>query len=114
MAKLALKAPETFPGTVSIPVAGGKPVKVGFVFKHRTRAGLDTYLEELRAPRPEGDGAAPIEREVEAVMKVAVGWEMDEPFDADNVRTFLDNYHKAAWAIGNAYINELMQANEGN
>jgi len=110
MAKLALKAAPTFKAQVEIPVAGVKPVKMEFTFRHRTRKELDVYLADLRAKQAEGGNAD----EVAAVMDVAIGWENDEPFNAENVGEFLDSYHKAAWAIGNAYITELMQAREGN
>lgn len=109
MAKLALKAPPTFKGKVKIPVAGGAPVEVVFDFKHRTREQLDGHIAEAR-DKP----GASIDDEVEAVMKVATGWDLDEPFNAENVKELLNNYHRASWAIGTGYISELMQAREGN
>jgi hypothetical protein len=115
MAKLALKAQPTFLAKVAIPVPGGAPVEVEFTFKHRTRAELETYLAELRETKADGKGKAKAgNEEVTAVMNVAIGWEMDEPWNAENVGVFLENYHKAAWCIGTSYITELMQAREGN
>jgi len=119
MAKLALKAQPTFKGKVAIPVPGGAPVEVEFTFKHRTRAELEVYLNELRELQEPAEGKAKSKnnignQEVIAVMNVAIGWEMDEPWNAENVGVFLENYHKAAWMIGTSYISELMQAREGN
>lgn len=109
MAKLTLKAPATFAGKVSIPVAGGVAVEVGFTFKHRTRQELDAYFAEQRdAPNQSTDD------EVASIMKMASGWDLEEPFTAENVGVLLDNYHKAAWAIATGYLSELMQAKAGN
>lgn len=131
MAKLSLKAPPTFKGKVKIPVAGGATVEVVFDFKHRTREELDAHMAALRArsvpppaaPQAEGQDKPvelPMPREVTMddevadVMAVATGWDQDEPFNAENVRVLLNNYHRASWAIGMAYMVELTQAREGN
>ncbi len=109
MAKLSLKASPTFPAKVGIPVPGGAPADVQFTFKHRTRAQLDQYMAELKAL---GDDS--VDNDVAIVFKVADGWDMDEPFNEANVRIFVENYHKAAWVIAQAYITELLQAKTGN
>lgn len=131
MAKLTLKAPPTFKGKVQIPVAGGAAMEVVLDFKHRTREELDLHLAAARARVAPPVAAAPVEGqdapveapkrreitmddEVADVMDVATGWDLDEPFNAENVRTMLNNYHRASWAIGMAYMVELTQAREGN
>jgi hypothetical protein len=131
MAKLSLKAPPTFKGKVKIPVAGGAEVEIVIDFKHRTRDELDQHMADMRAkvaPPPvvqpvEGTDAPAVipkareitmDDEVADVLNVASGWDLDEPFNAENVRTLLNNYHRASWAIGMAYMTELTQARQGN
>ncbi len=131
MAKLTLKAPPTFKGKVKIPVAGGATVEVVFDFKHRTREELDAHMAAVRAKVAPLVAATPVEGqdapvelptpreitiddEVADVMAVTSGWDLDEPFNAENVRVLLNNYHRASWAIGMAYMVELTQSREGN
>jgi hypothetical protein len=109
MAKLSLVPNPTFQAKVAIPVPGATPVEVEFTFKHRDRSALDVYLAELKELTGES-----LENDVAIVLKVVSGWELDDPFNADTVRTLVGSYHGSAWAIANTYIRELMQAKLGN
>lgn len=103
MAKLTLVANPTFKAKVGVPVAGGSPVEVEFVFKHRTKTALETWVAS-RAERSD----------VESVTDMASGWELAEEFNAANVETLIENYGGAGLAIFKAYVDQLVQARLGN
>lgn len=103
MAKLVLTASPTFSANVLIPVPGKKPVPVEFKFKGRTKDEFRAFLDGL-ADREDAD----------VVLDIANGWELDDPFDADNVALLLQSYIGAARAIIEKYINELTSARLGN
>lgn len=103
MAKLSLKAKPTFRAKVGIPVAGGNPAQVEFTFKHRTK----TELEKFTGSR---GGVA----DVDSVLEMVEGWDLEEEFDRDSVGLLLENYAGAALAIYVAYVDELLQAKRKN
>lgn len=105
MAKLALNPSPTFSAVVQIPVAGAAPVGVSFTFKHMMREPFGKLLEEL------GKGDVP---KVEALMKVACGWELDEPFDAEHLQMLCDAYLAAPRAILDKFIEELSEGRVKN
>jgi hypothetical protein len=43
-----------------------------------------------------------------------VGWELDEPFNDENIQLLLDNYLGAARSIVSTYYTELAAAKKGN
>jgi hypothetical protein len=103
MAKLSLKAAPTFKAKVGIPVAGGNPVPVEFVFKHRTKSDLEKFIA-ARA------GAS----DLDSICEMLDGWDLAEPFDREGVEALLENYAGAALAIYVAYVDELLQAKAKN
>lgn len=103
MAKLSLKVAPTFPCNVAIPVAGGIPADVQFVFKHRTKTELAEFVK-ARADKTD----------VQAVMEMAEDWELEDEFNAKSVELLLENYIGAALAIWHAYIDELTRAKAKN
>lgn len=103
MAKLTLQAAPTFRAKVGIPVAGGSPVPVEFVFKHRTKSELEKFMAS-RA------GAS----DVDSVMDMIEGWDLAEAFDREGVELLLENYGGAALALYVAYVDELLQAKRKN
>lgn len=102
-AKLKLVADPTFKASVDIPVPGGSSVPVVFEFKHRTREALADFLKTVDTLTHDA-----------AVMAVANGWDLDEPFNEKNVAALVQNYLGASNAICNAYLRELTQAKLGN
>ena len=103
MAKLTLTASPTFTAKVAIPVPGAKAVPVEFKFKGRTK---DEFKELL-------EGMA--EREdVEAILEVASGWDLEDVFNEDNVEKLVQNYIGSAKAILEKYITELSAVRLGN
>lgn len=103
MVKLTLKANPTFRAKVGIPVAGGAPISVDFTFKHRTKSELDKFMKSR------GDVS-----DVDTVMDMVEGWELEEKFDREGVELLLENYAGAALALYLAYIEELLQAKRKN
>lgn len=108
MAKLTLASEPTFTAPVLIPVPGASaPVPFRVTFKYRTRDELEAHIKYTREHAEDID-------DVDLILGVAEGWELDEPFDKENVATFLQKYHAAAQAISVAYIDELTKARAKN
>ena len=51
---------------------------------------------------------------MDVVLDIASGWDLDEPFEKQNVELLLQNYLGAARAIIETYINELTSARVKN
>lgn len=101
--KFTLVAKPTFAAKVSIPVPGDAAEPVEFTFKHRTRDDFKTLVEGMA------------EREdVELLLDIASGWELDEAFDAKSLNTLIQNYPGAARAILQTYLAEQSGARLGN
>lgn len=103
MAKLTLTASPTFTATVKIPVPGGKASPVEFKFIGMTKENFKAWLETVTD-----------KEDVPAIMEIASGWDLDDPFNADNVARLVDQYIGAAKVIFETYINELSAARLGN
>lgn len=99
---ISLTAPPTFKAKVPIPIPGGEPVPVEFTFKHRTKDALSEFLK-----------AAPDGKDADIVMSVVTGWDLDDAFTRENVETLLDNFHGAARAIVEGYLEELAFPSQG-
>ena len=103
MAKLTLTASPTFKATVKIPVPGGKAAPVEFKFNGQTKDQFKAWLEKL----------ADME-DLDALMEIVSGWDLEDPFNADNVSQLLQSYVGAARVILETYINEISAARLGN
>lgn len=103
MAKLSLNAAPTFKAMVAIPVAGGDSVEVLMTFKHRTKDDLEAFTNSL-AGKPDH----------ETFMEMVEGWELDDPFNADSVKTLLQNYIGSGLAAYKKYVDELYKHKTGN
>lgn len=101
--KFVLDPAPTFKAPVDIPVHGGATVPVVFEFKHRTRDEIDEFFKSI-AERPVED----------SILEVAVGWELDDEFNAGNIRRLCQNYIGAPSAIANAYTDQILQRRLGN
>lgn len=103
MAKLQLTASPTFKCNVLIPVPGKKPVPVEFNFKGRTKDEFKAFIDTL------GD-----REDVDMILDIATGWELEEAFGRDSVELLLQNYLGSARVIIEKYIGELTAARLGN
>ena len=103
MAKLSLVAKPTFLSKVQIPVAGDKAVSVLFTFKGRTREAFKAFIESLTD-----------REDVDVVLDIASGWDLEDAFNKENVELLTQNYLGAARAIIEAYLSELTAARTKN
>jgi hypothetical protein len=103
MARLQLTPAPTFQGKVSIPVAGAEPAQVVFTFKHRTRAELSPWVQDV-ATRDD----------VDTILQCATAWDLPEPFTREKVAELVQNYIGAPALIFDFYVQELTRAKLGN
>lgn len=113
MAKLALKANPTFEVKVGIPTHGGEPVEVSFTFKHKTRTQYDAFAKEF-SEREVKSSEDSIAADVDYIMAICCGWELDDEFNAANVRELVENRVAVSAALSAAYTQTLMQVKLGN
>lgn len=110
MAKITLKADPTFIAPVPVHVPGKGDVKVNFTFKHRTTDEFNDWVEEGRKRSAAGETID----DALYIQQFVVGWDLDETFNAENLSLFLRNFHRAGFALGEAYARELTGARLGN
>ena len=103
MAKLTLTVAPTFLAKVAIPVPGAKPAQVEFKFKARTKDEFKEFIEGMGETE-----------DVDAILDMATGWELDDAFNKDNVEKLVQNYIGSARAILEKYITENSGARLGN
>ena len=101
--KFSLTANPTFKALVDVPVPGGKSAAVEFTFKSRTRDEFRLFIDGL------GDRL-----DVDVIMDMASGWDLEDPFDQANVELLTQNYLGAARAVIEKYLSELTAARVGN
>ncbi len=117
--KFSLVAAPTFKAAVGIPVAGSVPVKVEFTFRHRTK---DAFTEFMKANSSTDDldvicgRSNPVNGDelADTALGICTNWELEEPFNRDNVEVLLQNYPGAARAIVDKYVAEAGQVRLGN
>lgn len=93
--KLQLTPNPTFKAKVPVPVAGSVPVHVEFTFKHRDKEALAEFHASLKDLE-----------DVDLILAMASGWELDDPFDAEHIAQLTGNYVGSALAILEKYIAE--------
>lgn len=103
MAKLKLNPEPTFKAKVGIPVPGSRPAEVLFTFKHRTRDEVIAWVEGSRDAT-----------DVDSVLDVVVGWELEDEFNRENVERLCNNYPGSGLVIISAYLDELRGARVKN
>lgn len=103
MVKLTLKPDATFRHTVYIPVPGGEPAPVEFVFKQRGRKAMAAFTEKHKKAWT-----------VDTVLDCAEDWDLAESFTRKNIKLLLENYPQALFAVVDGYIDEVFNARQGN
>lgn len=101
--KFSLTTNPSFKAKVLIPVPGKAAEAVEFTFKGRTREEFKELIESIKD-----------REDVDVVMSVASGWELDDTWDKENVELLTQNYLGAARVIIEKYLSELTQARLGN
>ena len=94
MPKFSLIAKPTFDATVIVPTPSGESAEIRLTFKHRIKSDLEKWVSQER-------------NDVDAILEVANGWDLEEPFNAESVELLVQNYLAAPEAIVKAYIEEL-------
>lgn len=103
MAKVTLNPNPTFTAKASIHVPGGRKADIEFKFKYRDADEFKAFTESLEG-----------KKDVEILMEIASGWDLDEPFDAKNVELLTKKYIGSARSILEKYIDELTGARAKN
>lgn len=101
-AKFSLIPSPTFKSAVEIPCHEGPVTKPVFTFRHRSRAEID----ELIADKEISD--------VDLMMAICVGWDIEAEFSKANVELLCQNYMMAPRLIYMAYLNALSEGVKGN
>ena len=115
----------TYEHAVDIPTPDGKGLKVTFTFKYRDREGIaklfDGYHEKSRAISEGEDTRTTDEavrqaigNDVETLLDIAEGWNIDAPFNTENLRKMCTKYAGAAMAVVTDYRISLTQGRLGN
>jgi hypothetical protein len=101
--KLTLTASPTFKAIVGIPVAGGADVPVEFTFTHRNADEYDAWAPSLKGRDP-----------IDTTLDIVTAWDLDDPFNRENVEKLLKEYIGSGRAIFEKYIAENTGAKAGN
>lgn len=101
--KFSLAVKPTFTAKVNIPIPGKAPEPVEFTFKARTRDEFAAFVESFKG-----------REDVDVIMDIASGWELEDPFGRESIEELTQNYLGAARAVIEKYLTELTQARLGN
>lgn len=105
MAKLKLQPNPTFKISVDIPIPGQDEADtVVLTCKARTRKDLSDFIEKL----PEYDSDAAI------VADIVTDWDLNVPFNAENLELLLENHIGASERIVFVYLEEQTKAARKN
>lgn len=103
MAKLTLTPNPTFQAKVGISVPGKGKVPTEFTFRHMSRKDLLAWIE-----------ASKDKSDVDCILEIATGWELDDEFNRDNVAALCDTYLSAGSEIVGEWMQELRGARVKN
>jgi hypothetical protein len=102
MARLTLNPDPTFKAKVAVPVPGGT-ADVECVFKYRDRKALDAWIDTTREAG-----------EVDVMLDMLAGWDLDDPCDRENVERLCNAYPGASREVTARYLRELAGIRQGN
>lgn len=104
--KLKLNPNPTFKHTINIPIPGeATPGQIEFTFKAMS---LDDYLAFF------DDAAKNSKPDTDVLAEIALGWNLDEPFNKENLEKLKQNYIGSLDIVLQGYIRELGKARLGN
>lgn len=96
MAKVTLNPNPTFTAKAPIHVPGGRKAEIEFKFKYRDGDEFKVFMETIEG-----------RKDVDILMDIASGWDLDEPFEAKNVELLTKKYIGSARSVLEKYIDEL-------
>lgn len=102
-AKISLAGEATFKATVSIPVPGGRTADVEWVFAWMEGDDFKEWLANLAGAE-----------DIDALMDISRGWDLDEEFGKPNVEKLRQKYIGATRAVLDKFISELSGARAKN
>lgn len=126
MAKFSIKRNPTFNASVPLPVVGGDPVKVEFTFKYLDRTALANFQQsrfDFASSLSEkfGEGAkmgevakSAIDYEFDQLKAIVADWDIDEEFNDENLRAFVESSSQTVAAVVDAYMDSYQAARQGN
>jgi len=129
MAKFKIAQNPTFKADVDIPRVGGTFIKVPFEFKYRDRKELAKLFAGWQASEKEDRerfkdrsdditlvdlAEVSIDRQVEQVSELVVGWGFDDKFTPEAIRALVETSAGAGDAIVQAYQNAFAVVRLGN
>ncbi len=129
MAKIKLGArPKNFNATVNVKLLDGTDGAIEMKFKYRTRTEFGAFLDEIHAENGVSPAASDedtatllkrayetgVDRHAGQVMRVAEGWNLDEDFSLENIKSLCDELPGVAFAIMEAYRVAITEGRLGN
>ena len=129
MAKFKIAQNPTFKADVEIPRVGGTFIKVPFEFMYRDRKELAKLFASWQASEKEDRerfkdrsdditlvdlAEVSIDRQVEQVSELVVGWGFDDKFTPEAIRALVETSAGAGDAIVQAYQNAFAVVRLGN
>lgn len=130
MATVKLGArPKSFKRIIKFPMLEGGEGSIEVAYKYRTRREFGAFIDEIMeaakmAPTTGDDGepvfsmSAIMEKtagsNADYILRVAEGWNLDEPFNRDNVQQLADELPAAAAAIMESYRAAIVEGRLGN
>lgn len=119
--------PKNFTVPVKFKLLDGTDAAIDVTFKYRTRTEFGAFLDEIYAennvkPAETDDQQNLLERAYQAgvenhakqIMRAAESWNLDEPFNLDNVAALCDEFPSAALAIMETYRVAITEGRLGN
>lgn len=116
MPKIQLGSPPaSFSHPVSFELLDGTTAEITVTFRYRSRSEFSAFIDELYPRNPveqlehpasenlQSAAGRGIDRDVRHILGVAVGWDLEDNFDADGVRLLADRYPAAISAIVDFY-----------
>lgn len=139
MAKIKLgQRPATFQRTVTFTLVDGSEGSIGMVYKYRTRREFgalqdemldkmraDAEAQEKQAKKSAKKSEAPkisleevwteaSKNNADFVLKLAEGWDLDEPFTREAIEQLSDEIPAAVTAIVESYRQAVVEGRLGN
>ncbi len=136
MSKVKLGSrPKHFKATIQVPLHEGQAGTIQVSYIYRTRKEFGAFVDELLAAVPKQAAAAvadeaaaapagkyslaadlgkSIDTQADYIMRIADGWDLDEPFNRLSVYTLCDELPGAAVAIIEHYRNAVSEGRLGN
>lgn len=102
--KFKLDPKPTFTAKVPVPIPGEAAEMVEFTFRHRTTDAMSEFVGK----------EAPKMTNAQIVMACASGWEYEEPFEAEQVERFNQNFPGGCRAVYETYCFEMGRVRLGN